>query len=102
MSDDDSLKHLHQPVGKLKNMAPEVYDASGSPYDGRAADVWSLGIAMFMLLFGFPPMDLPSPHMDKRCAKILNGKSREEVRTLLPTECVRLVTLRGVGYSNGS
>jgi hypothetical protein len=39
-------------------MAPETYQ--GAPYDGRAIDVWCLGVMLFVLLWGIFPYKLPS------------------------------------------
>lgn len=44
-------------VGKLGYMAPEVY--AKQPYDARDADIWSLGVMLFMLLVGCPPYSTP-------------------------------------------
>eukprot|EP00484_Ammonia_sp_Unknown_P029515 CAMPEP_0197037226 /NCGR_PEP_ID=MMETSP1384-20130603/14486_1 /TAXON_ID=29189 /ORGANISM="Ammonia sp." /LENGTH=1380 /DNA_ID=CAMNT_0042467497 /DNA_START=42 /DNA_END=4184 /DNA_ORIENTATION=+ len=40
-------------VGKRGYMAPEVYNKM--VYDSRKADVWSLGVMLFMMLVGAPP-----------------------------------------------
>lgn len=49
--------------GTNKYMAPEVFSSSnrdtGPFYDPRKADVWSLGIVLFMLLFRGNPWNLP-------------------------------------------
>jgi serine/threonine protein kinase len=40
-------------------MAPEVLDkASGTWYDAKKADIYSLGITLFVLLIG----EFPNPH----------------------------------------
>lgn len=47
-------------VGKFYYMAPEVVDCLGDigedkdGYDGKAADVWSLGVMLFIMLTGSP------------------------------------------------
>lgn len=46
-------------VGKAYYMAPEVV-APGVAYDPKAADVWSLGILMFVLVTGSPLVALAS------------------------------------------
>ncbi|KAG3063020.1 hypothetical protein PI124_g18929 [Phytophthora idaei] len=48
----------HERVGKVHYMAPEV--VAGSAYDPRAADVWSLGIILFVLLTGSPLVPIAS------------------------------------------
>jgi len=44
-------------------MAPEVY--SCQEYSGTQADVWSLGIVLFIMLTGVPPMEIPSVQDDR-------------------------------------
>ena len=43
-------------------MPPEVFNVgkSGS-YDGIKADIWSLGVILFILEFGMPPWKVPDP-----------------------------------------
>lgn len=43
--------------GKKSYMAPEIY--SYQRFDGRKADVFSLGVIFFILLTGFPPFNEP-------------------------------------------
>jgi len=38
-------------------LCSQVYDRK--PYDARAADIWSLGVMLFMLLVGYPPYATP-------------------------------------------
>ncbi|GAB9462548.1 Camk protein kinase [Globisporangium polare] len=42
-------------VGKLFYMAPEVL--AGNRYDPTKADVWSLGVMLFIMLIGAPPVE---------------------------------------------
>ncbi|KAJ0397056.1 hypothetical protein P43SY_010040 [Pythium insidiosum] len=49
-------------VGKTFYMAPEVYgfdDAAGGDYDGLRADMWSLGVMLFIMVTGVPPFETP-------------------------------------------
>jgi len=50
---------FHGRVGKLQYMCPEAY--SRSVYDARAADVYCLGVMLFMMLIGAPPYQAPQP-----------------------------------------
>lgn len=59
-------------IGSLPYAAPEVYDMlcrkpGAGPYDALAADVWSLGIVLFSLVFGHPPFSRPASN-DRRYA----------------------------------
>nr|CCA16222.1 protein kinase putative [Albugo laibachii Nc14] len=46
-------------VGKPSYMAPEVLE--GIYYDPIKADIWSLGIILFILVAGTPPFECPHP-----------------------------------------
>ncbi|KDO27634.1 CAMK/CAMKL protein kinase [Saprolegnia parasitica CBS 223.65] len=46
-------------VGKYFYMAPEMF--TGATYDAAAADVWSLGIMLFIMLTGNPPFSQAVP-----------------------------------------
>eukprot|EP01084_Bolivina_argentea_P080247 145402_1 len=46
-------------VGKLQYMCPEAY--ARKRYDARAADIYTLGIMLFMMLIGAPPYQAPQP-----------------------------------------
>lgn len=48
----------HECVGKMVYMAPEV--VARRPYDPCRADVWSLGIVLFILLTGSPLIEVAS------------------------------------------
>ena len=58
--DKETLHH----VGKQFYMAPEIacppLQAKLSHYDPRTSDMYSLGICLFMLAFGFQPYNTPS------------------------------------------
>lgn len=63
-------------VGKGFYIAPEVFALDNSThksYDGQKADVWSLGVILFMMITGAPPTESPCS-TDKRFRMIKNGK----------------------------
>ena len=44
-----------QPETSALFAAPELMQASSGPYDGKAADLWSCGIILYIMLFGRHP-----------------------------------------------
>ncbi|KAF4319552.1 hypothetical protein JM18_005804 [Phytophthora kernoviae] len=53
-----TAKFSRETVGKLFYMAPEVL--AGVQYDATKADVWSLGVMLFIMLIGAPPVETAS------------------------------------------
>ncbi|CAK4134128.1 unnamed protein product [Aphanomyces euteiches] len=49
----DASHKKYNPVGKYFYMAPEMYENRG--YDPAVADIWSLGILLFIMLTGVAP-----------------------------------------------
>ena len=46
--------------GKQHYVSPEVIQ-NKEAFDGLASDIWALGVMLFILLAGFPPLDAASP-----------------------------------------
>jgi hypothetical protein len=90
-------------VGSALFAAPEVmHNFSREPYDGRAADVWSLGVVLFVLLFGRHPLLTPEddalPEQQQALALFTRSGRGEfaplsaEERASVSGECLDLVT----------
>merc|ERR550539_895084 len=71
---DDSMERClirrRSRCGKMYYMAPEVY--AQQPFDGRAVDMWAVGVCLFMMLTGQSPWEHPSP-LDARFRHFTNG-----------------------------
>jgi serine/threonine protein kinase len=52
------LIHTHTFCGKMHFVAPEIYQKADR-FDGPAADIWSLGVILFVLLTGNQPYERP-------------------------------------------
>lgn len=48
-----AVRELYTQCGTKSYMSPEIL--AGVPYDGGAADVWSAGVVLFIMLAAFPP-----------------------------------------------
>lgn len=64
-------------IGKLQYWAPEIF--AGRPTKAFAADVWSLGVMLFLMLVGAPPYKLPAVS-DKRYEYIISGRLDQLLR----------------------
>ncbi|OQS04595.1 kinase [Thraustotheca clavata] len=58
-------------VGKAFYMAPEVLD--GTPYNPLQADLWSLGILLFIMITGAPPFERACKDDERYCALYTKG-----------------------------
>jgi len=47
--------------GTYAFMPPEAVDGTGAPYRGRVADVWSMGVTLYCLVFGELPFNQELP-----------------------------------------
>jgi serine/threonine protein kinase len=57
--------------GKLTYMSPEIYE--NRDFRASAVDVWALGVILFIMVSGVPPVERPSP-IDPRYAMIAQGR----------------------------
>lgn len=78
---EDRLLQGHR--GKLVYMAPEEVGnfiaaerhAKMEMFDGLAADMWSCGVCLFLLLAGFPPVGIASQSDERFCVLLKRGVS---------------------------
>jgi len=64
-------------VGKLQYMCPEAY--ARRAYDARKADVYCLGVMLWMMLIGAPPYQAPQPQ-NAAFNYIVNGRLADVLR----------------------
>lgn len=53
--DDPNNDTVYEKFGSPAYIQPEVLSANGAGYSGKAADMWSLGVLMYLLLLGRYP-----------------------------------------------
>jgi len=70
---EENENFITQPgfVGKQGYCSPEVYNLN--EYDGRANDIWALGVILFMLVTGSPPYQV-SMYSDPGFKLLMEGK----------------------------
>lgn len=56
-------------------VSPEVIDSEGCGYDGRKADIWSMGVILYVMSTGCLPFDEKS--MPELFSKIRTGNYRQ-------------------------
>eukprot|EP01025_Chloroclados_australasicus_P032828 TRINITY_DN3335_c0_g1_i4.p1 TRINITY_DN3335_c0_g1~~TRINITY_DN3335_c0_g1_i4.p1 ORF type:complete len:448 (-),score=30.12 TRINITY_DN3335_c0_g1_i4:2787-4130(-) len=95
-SKDENQSQPKTRVGTLQYMAPEVVSAavSGS-YDGSAADVWSCGVMLYIMLFmkfpfGSPGESCRDSERKRLYQKIITGEF-EIPQAKLSSECLDLL-----------
>jgi serine/threonine protein kinase len=87
----DSNKHVS---GKLPYQAPEIYSGTARVASPKA-DVFSLGVTMFVMLTGIPPFELPDPLHDMRYKYMQCGRMQELLKLWslrISNEAVHLLT----------
>ncbi|ETO34522.1 ser/thr protein kinase [Reticulomyxa filosa] len=78
---------FHDRVGKIGYMAPEVcmqcpylffflYVYARKEYSPEKADIWCLGVMLFMMLVGAPPYQVPDPS-NPAFRFLVNGRLRD-------------------------
>ena len=90
---DDGNKKIFSETycGSAAYAPPEI--VSGTPYDPLKADVWSLGVILFIMLNGIMPFD------DKNHKKLFNDqkkrnyKMRDIIQSKLSNDCLFTVEL---------
>ena len=58
--------------GKKNYMAPEVVE-NARPYNPQLCDIWAIGVMLFIMITGCPPIDIAAP-LDNRYLMLITGK----------------------------
>lgn len=82
-NEERGQKCISSVVGSKCYAAPEVWLAKERPYEGFAADVFSLGVVLFCLVFGRMPIDTTEP-----TTRMFLFKSLQEDKGLSPFAAV--------------
>jgi serine/threonine-protein kinase HSL1 (negative regulator of Swe1 kinase) len=98
---------LRTPCGSPHYAAPELLN--NLPYDGSTADVWSLGVVLFVMLTGDPPFnyrnDIPESHRltmlyGQICSakytipEFLSREAKDLIRRIFVVDPKRRITIR--------
>jgi serine/threonine protein kinase len=55
----DNIEQVSVETGTERSMAPEMH--TQNQFDGKQADMWSVGTILFNMLTGYPPCEIASP-----------------------------------------
>lgn len=80
---------LHDMCGTVLYCASEIF--TQLPYDGRAADVWSMGVVLCVMLTGNTPWE-GATREEQFTNLSINGNFRFHLPPNLSVECVDLIT----------
>ena len=76
------LIHSQNHCGKLRFMAPEIY-AKSYAFDGMAADIWSTGVILFLMVTGRHPYERPAMN-DSGYYDLLNERFYWDIHAVNP------------------
>jgi len=81
-NDNKNLPNGHnflcsQYAGKMQYKAPEINERNY--FDARLADVWAIGVILFIMLCGIPPFEF-AHNNDLRYQYIINGRLLELIK----------------------
>ncbi|KAE8722098.1 CBL-interacting serine/threonine-protein kinase 9 [Hibiscus syriacus] len=90
---------LHTACGTPNYVAPEVLKDQG--YDGRASDIWSCGVILFVLMAGYLPFDEPNlvclykkiTRADFTCPSYFTTSARKLLQRILDPNPLKRITV---------